>query len=105
MYGLNVMAFVIPVSLCVNHNFGGLGTVMGWSMRPTFNNDNDAWFSDRILLDRFSIHRNIYRRGDVVIFRYASRLRRRIARRARPSTHVPANGVLAARQRIRTAKS
>ena len=66
-----VVFLVLPVTVAFNGVIGGLGVVKGCSMQPTLNPDlrRDDLFSDRIILDRWSVHSDGISRGDVVVLR------------------------------------
>ncbi len=63
----------LPVGIFFTRNVCSLATISGNSMQPTFNpshapgmRGSDALHHDVVLLDRWSVQMNIYRRGDVV---------------------------------------
>lgn len=63
---------IIPVVIVAQDQIGHLSTVVGRSMQPTFNPEqSDGQQShDRVFVDRWSIRRQQFVRGDVVSLRY-----------------------------------
>ena len=70
----HVLFCLVPATFAVKSNVGDLGAVQGCSMQPTLNPQSASSFVDRILLDRWCIRQNEYRRGDVVVMRCVARL-------------------------------
>ena len=67
---------IFPMALACNDLIGGIGVVEGRSMQPTLNaaSSSDSsirnLFSDRVILNRWTVRNRDIRRGDIVVMRF-----------------------------------
>lgn len=57
-----------PAVLVFNDLFASTCLIEGRSMQPTFNPGGNS-FSDRVIIEKWSVRRYRYQRGDVVVLR------------------------------------
>ena len=72
---------VLPLVLTVSHTQGGIATIRGASMQPTLNDEEDRVWNDRVTVDRWSVHRAEWRRGDVALLSSPHDRRKKLIKR------------------------